>query len=68
MKYSNNMENNIQDLNIKQVLEQEFAEKSQQVVGFGDLDHSVDQRFGQMLRKRDSDFLNRVVHKIRSSN
>lgn len=60
MKYSNNMENNIQDLNIKRVLEQEFAEKSQQVVGFSDADHRIYDRFGSVLKKRDAEFIRKV--------
>jgi hypothetical protein len=64
MKYSNNMENNIQNLNIKRVLEQEFAEKSLQVEGFSELDNEVGKRFASFLGKRDSEFFNQV-HKLK---
>jgi hypothetical protein len=63
MKYSNNMENNIQDLNIKRVLEQEFAEKSMQVVSFSDADNRIHDRFGSLLKKRDAEFIKRIVKK-----
>ena len=62
MKYSNNMENNIQNLNIKRVLEQEFAEKSMQVEGFSELDNAVGQRFESLLGKRDSEFFQKVQY------
>lgn len=55
------MENNIQDLNIKRVLEQEFAEKSMEVVGFTDADNRIQDRFGSLLKKRDAEFIKRVA-------
>lgn len=61
MKYSNNMENNIKHLDIKRVLEQEFAEKSTQVEAFSELDDAVSRRFGSLLAKRDSDFFGKVA-------
>lgn len=61
MKYSNNMENNIKNLDIKRVLEQEFAEKSMQVENFSELDDVVSRRFGSLLAKRDSEFFAKVA-------
>lgn len=60
IKYSNNMENNIKHLNIRSVLEQEFAEKSLKVEGFSELDGEVSLRFEKLLAKRDADFFSRA--------
>ena len=65
MKFSNNMENNIQNLNIKKILEQEFAENSLDVLEFGDLDTLACDRFGNLLKKHDKVFLDNVRKKLR---
>ena len=60
MKFSNNMENNIRNLNIKNILTQEFSESKKKVEEFGMLDELVHGRFAAVLKKRDSVFLKKV--------